>query len=95
MDNVSSKSVQNATLVVASAASFITPFIGSSINIALPSIGKDFSANALILSWVATSFLLSSAIFLVPFGRIADIFGRKKVFNAGIIIYTISTFLSA
>lgn len=95
MDHSSPKSIQRATLIVASTASFITPFIGASINIALPSIGKEFSANALLLSWVATSFLLSSAIFLVPFGRIADIYGRKKIFNLGIIIYTIFTFFSA
>jgi len=95
MENSVPKSVLRATLIVACAASFITPFISASINIALPSIGKEFSANALLLSWVATSFLLSSAIFLVPFGRIADIYGRKKIFNLGIIIYTISTFLCA
>jgi len=95
MENPVPKSVLRATLIVACAASFITPFISASINIALPSIGKEFSANALLLSWVATSFLLSSAIFLVPFGRIADIYGRKKIFNLGIIIYTISTFLCA
>jgi len=95
MENPFPKSVLRATLIVACAASFITPFISASINIALPSIGKEFSANALLLSWVATSFLLSSAIFLVPFGRIADIYGRKKIFNLGIIIYTISTFLCA
>ena len=81
MTNQEDKSLQRATLIVASVASFITPFIGSSINIALPAIGKAFSANAIMLSWVATSFLLSSAIFLVPFGRIADIHGRKKIFN--------------
>lgn len=89
------QSTQRATLIVASVASFITPFIGSSINIALPEIGKEFSANAILLSWVATSFLLASAIFLVPFGRLADIYGRKKIFNLGILIYTVSAFLCA
>ena len=95
MTNQEDKSLQRATLIVASVASFITPFIGSSINIALPAIGKAFSANAIMLSWVATSFLLASAIFLVPFGRIADIYGRKKIFNLGILIYTLSAFACA
>lgn len=95
MTHEKDKSTQRATLIVASVASFITPFIGSSINIALPAIGKEFSANAIALSWVATSFLLASAIFLVPFGRLADIYGRKKIFNWGIAIYTLSAFACA
>lgn len=86
-----SSSVRRATLVVASFASFVTPFIGSATNIALPAIGKQFDADALTLGWVATSFLLSCAVFLVPFGRLADIHGRKKVFNAGLGIYTVSS----
>ncbi len=51
--------------------------------------------DAVLLGWVATSYLLASAIALVPFGRIADIYGRKKVFACGTIIYTIFSLLSA
>ncbi|PLX13280.1 MAG: MFS transporter [Marinilabiliales bacterium] len=89
------KSLERATLVVTSFAAFVTPFIGSATNIALPAIGKEFSANAVMLSWVATSFLLSAAVFLAPFGRLADIVGRKKIFNLGLIIFTIASFLCA
>jgi EmrB/QacA subfamily drug resistance transporter len=95
MKDISPKKLQTITLIIASVASFITPFISSAINVALPKIGKDFNANAIGLSWVATSFLLSSAIFLVPFGRLADIYGRKLIFNAGLIIYSIATLLCA
>lgn len=52
--------------------------MGSSVNIALPSIGKEFAMDAVLLNWVATSYLIAAGMFLVPFGRIADIFGRKK-----------------
>ena len=91
----STKSLQRITLIVTSFASFVTPFIGSANNIALPSIGKDFTATAVELSWVATSFLLSAAVFLAPFGRIADIIGRKKVFNWGLVIFAVSSFFCA
>ncbi len=91
----STKSIQRITLIVTSFASFVTPFIGSANNIALPSIGKDFTATAVELSWVTTSFLLSAAVFLAPFGRIADIIGRKKVFNWGLIIFAVSSFFCA
>lgn len=95
MKKTQKKSLERATLIVTSFASFVTPFIGSATNIALPSMGKEFSANAAMLSWVATSFLLSSAVFLAPFSRLADIVGRKKIFNLGLIIFTISSFLCA
>src|SRR5574341_1209540 len=82
-------------LVVASVASFLTPFMGSSVNIALPVIGREFAMDAVLLSWVATAFLLAAAMFLVPLGRIADIYGRKKIFSYGIAIYTASSLLAA
>ena len=92
---MSEKDLKRAALIVAMFASFLTPFLGSAINIALPSIGKEFQANAIALSWVATSYLLAAAIFLVPFGRAADILGRKKVFIAGLVLITISSLFCA
>ncbi len=86
---------KNAALFVATLSSFFTPFMASSINIALPSIAREFSMNAILLSWIATSYLLAAAMFLVPFGKIADIYGRKKIFTWGIVIYTFASFLTA
>jgi EmrB/QacA subfamily drug resistance transporter len=86
---------KRSVLLVATTASFLTPFMGSSINIALPSIGREFAMDAVLLGWVATAYLLAAAMFLVPFGRVADIYGRKKIFTYGIALYTISSLLSA
>ncbi|HUL20277.1 MAG TPA: MFS transporter [Thermodesulfobacteriota bacterium] len=80
------------TLFVVTLAAFLTPFDGSAVNIALPSIGKEFSMDAVSLGWVATAYLLASAMFLVPFGRVADIYGRKKVFTLGILVFTAASF---
>ncbi|OPY62610.1 MAG: Multidrug resistance protein stp [Syntrophorhabdaceae bacterium PtaU1.Bin034] len=49
--------------------------------------------HAVLLSWVAISVLLSSAMFLVPFGRVADIYGRKRIFLYGVITFTASSLL--
>jgi EmrB/QacA subfamily drug resistance transporter len=84
-----------SALIVAASSSFLTPFTISSVNIALPSIQREFQINALLLSWIATSYILSAAIFLLPFGKLADIHGRKKIFRYGIIIFTFSSFLAA
>ena len=85
---------KGVVLLVATMASFLFPFMGSSVNIALPSIGKELSLDAVTLSWVATAYILASAALLIPFGRIADIYGRKKVFTCGIVIFTVSSLLS-
>lgn len=85
---------KTSILFLATVASFLTPFIGTSLNIALPTIANELSVNAILLSWVTTSFFLTSAMFAVPLGRIADIYGMKKVFRLGIIILTFACFLS-
>ncbi len=92
-ENTSDKELRKAVLIVTAFAAFLTPFLGSSVNLALPSIGKDLGANAIGLSWVISSFILSSAIFLIPFGRLADISGRKKIFTWGLILFSVSTFV--
>ncbi len=88
-------SVRTSALIIAIISSFLTPFMSSAINVALPAISSEFLTDAIILSWIPTSFLLACAIFAVPFGRIADIYGMKKVFTYGMIIFTISSLLCA
>lgn len=90
MENTGSRTI---VLIVASLSSFLTPFMGSSVNIALPAIGDSFSMDALTLNWVSTSYLFASAVFLLPFGRMADIYGRKLIFACGTAIFTVSSFL--
>ena len=94
-NSTGTNTIKRAALIVATLGSFLTPFMGSSINIALPSIGREFTMDAVTLNWVATSYLLAAAMFLVPFGRLADIYGRKKFFTYGMIIYAISSLLCA
>ncbi|HOB59219.1 MAG TPA: MFS transporter [Methanoregulaceae archaeon] len=75
-------------LFIAALAGFLTPFDGSAVNIALPVMAAEFHLDAITLSWITTAYLLTSAVFLVPFGRIADIYGRKRIFLYGIAIFT-------
>lgn len=84
---------KNVVLLITTMSSFLAPFMGSSVFIGLPSIGKEFSMDVVLLSWVSTAYLLAAAIFLVPFGKIADIYGRKKIFQYGIAIDIIASIL--
>lgn len=73
--------------------SFVNPLLAAAVNVALPDIAAQFSMNAVTMSWVAMSFMLSSAIFLVPFGKLSDLTGRKRIFIWGNIIILITTLL--
>jgi len=94
MQTCSSTNIRRCALVIATLTSFLPPFMASSINIALPAIGAEFSMDAILLGWIATSYLLSAAVFMVPFGKIADIYGMKKVFFIGLFIFTASSLVA-
>lgn len=86
---------KGVVLFIASLATFLGSLMGSSVNIAIPTIGKEFAVDAVTLSWIVTSFLLVMAMFMVPAGRMADIYGRKKVFLFGVVGWTITSLLCA
>jgi EmrB/QacA subfamily drug resistance transporter len=94
-DPVGNDTSKRLVLLVTTIAPFVFTFMSSSVNIAIPTIEKELSLNVIMQSWIATSYLLSSAALLVPFGRIADIYGRKKIFTWGIVIFTLSSLLAA
>ena len=86
---------EKSALLVATITSFTGPFVISSVNVALPAIQKEFNADAVQLSWIATALLLAVAVTLVPAGRFADIHGRKKIFTWGLFLYTLASLLAA
>ena len=67
--------------------------MGSSLNIAIPSIGREFSVSATVLSWVATAYILATATCLLPAGRVADLKGRSRIYIAGIFLFSLATLL--
>lgn len=95
MDFKTNGSTKKYVLLVSIIASFLVPYISSSINIALPQIGNTFNLDSIFLGWITTSYLLITGIFLIPLGKIADIYGKKKIITVGIIIFTIGSFASA
>ncbi|MDD4138464.1 MAG: MFS transporter [Methanoregula sp.] len=82
-------------LLVASLASFMVPFTGSSITVALPAMAAQFQVDAVMLGWITSAYIIAAAIFIVPFGRLADIRGRKKIFIFGVALFTIASLACA
>ncbi len=91
----SGRALQRAALAVAMLTSFITPFMGSAVNIALPGIGAELGMDAVMLTWIASSYILAAVVFLLPFGRLADIYGRKKIFSLGILFFLLGSLAAA
>jgi EmrB/QacA subfamily drug resistance transporter len=89
------RSQRRTALAVSMVSSFLTPFMASGINVAMPLIGREFGLSAVTLGWVLTSYTLAAAMFLVPFGRLADLVGRKRVFALGIGVNIAGTIMGA
>jgi len=81
-------------LILVTIATFLNPFTGSAINLALPAVGVEFSADAATLAWISSAYLLSSVIFLLPAGRLGDSRGRVTIFMIGIVVYTAGSLLT-
>lgn len=86
-----SKNFIRLTMAITLMTSFIAPFMGNALNIAIPSISSEFGGNQSQLNWIVSSYLLSSAAFALPFGRLADIVGRKKMFTLGIFLFGLTS----
>ncbi|MFB9758081.1 MFS transporter [Ectobacillus funiculus] len=62
------------------------------VNIALPTIIEDYGITLSVASWIINAFVLTLAVLLVTFGKLADMFGRSRFFLIGLVIFTISSF---
>ena len=74
--------------------SFLTPFTGSALNLALPSLGAEYGASPSALGWVLGSFLLAAIVVLLPFGKLADRYGKRRFFIMGNGIFALTSFLA-
>jgi EmrB/QacA subfamily drug resistance transporter len=84
---------RNIILIISTVTAFILPFLVASVNVALPTMGREFGMEAMVMSWVSTSYFLAIAAFQVPFGRLSDILGRRRLFLVGLVVTTGASFL--
>ena len=59
------------------------------LNLALPTISNDLNIALSLIQWIPITFVLATSSFLLPMGKLADIYGRKKIYLIGLIIFGI------
>ena len=69
------------------------PIDASAVNVAFPSISEYFKVSVDMVGWVSMSYLLVMSSFLLSFGRLGDMFGFRRIFLAGIAVFTIASIL--
>ena len=95
MENNNTGRVNRKQMIPIMLTAFITPFMGSSLNLSIPSMSQYFTAGAVSVGWVVTAYFLSSTSLLIPFGRLADLYGKKPMFLTGILLFGIFSVLCA
>jgi EmrB/QacA subfamily drug resistance transporter len=80
-------------LVILLLAAFMNLIDITIVNVALPSLQKNLNATSNQIEWVVAAYVLAFALGLLPFGRLGDIIGRKKVFLAGVAAFTLCSLL--
>ena len=93
-DNGSRKEVNSVLVIfVLSLTTLMSSIDTNIVNIGLPTIAKVFGASFASLQWITLSYLLAVTSLIVGIGRIGDIFGKKKIFTCGIVIFTVASLL--
>jgi EmrB/QacA subfamily drug resistance transporter len=79
-----------AVLVVASLGAFLCFLNLSALNVALPSVARGLNASPSQASWILLSYMLVSTVCILSFGRLADLWGRRRLFLAGLGLFLIA-----
>jgi len=88
-------SQQKSVLVMVLINALSVPIMLSSVHVALPDIAAELELSALSVSWISTAFLMASAMFILVFGRLADMYGRKRIFLIGTVFVVFASTIAA
>jgi MFS family permease len=89
------KTTRNIVLAVSTLSGFAATFAASGLVGATRDIGEEFHLSAVVLSWIPLTYVLAAAAILMAMGKVADLFGRMRVFNLGLVGFTVFSFAAA
>lgn len=81
------------TLIITSVSTFMATLDSSIVNIALPIMSKELKVSISSIQWVVTSYLLTISLLLLVFGKLSDLYGKKKIFSSGFLIFAFGSAL--
>lgn len=93
--SLSNPPVTSIALIIVCAGYLIAPLGMAAVNVAIPALALDLQANAMKVGWLPTIYILSNVAFLLPFGKLADNYGRKRVFVAGLVLNAVAAGMCA
>ena len=86
--NISKKAL---AFIAIDIACFLTVLDSTIVNVSLPSMAQFFNTTTIGISWVSTAYLIAFSSLLITFSKLADIYGRKKLFIIGLFLFGISS----
>ncbi len=93
MDFEASPSRRNIILANTCMATFMATLDGSIVNIALPVISQSFAVSINAVQWIVSAYLLTVSATLLVWGRLSDLYGRKKLFASGMAVFALGSLL--
>jgi len=87
--------LNTVALIAVCAGYLIAPMGMAAVNVAIPAMAEDLQANAIKVAWLPTLYILANVAFMLPFGKIADNYGRKKVYAIGLALNAVSALMCA
>src|SRR5437588_8217310 len=95
LTNTTATSSRAWTLAIVSIGLFMVVLDNLVVNVALPSIRRDLGASIQALEWTVNAYVLAYAVFLLTGAALGDRLGRKRMFIAGISLFTVSSAAAA
>lgn len=89
-----SAAARNMALLIVAIGSFLVPLALAASIVAIPAIAADLQASAIMVSGIPTVYVVGQIVTLIPAGRLADNYGRKRIFILGSILFVVTTVLS-
>ena len=89
------RAFQKRAVLTCVATSFITTFMGSALNLAVPAMGSELGARAASAGWIITVYVLACTLLTIPLGLLAARKGKTAVLRAGILIFAASSAAAA
>ena len=87
----SSSSRRSIVLALITLAQFMVVVDFTIVQVALPSIGREFGVSVNVLQWIVTAYGLTLAGFLMLSGRLGDVYGHKKLFIIGVLLFSLAS----